>query len=318
MFIRSRKIGPLLTVVWAAMAATLLPDAALGQEGRVSVFDGITGHLAPSTMTFEQTTVNLPGSHLRSDTVAYSFEANIHPHFTLFRAPVEGPLPGAYMLNVAGQFLLRRSDGVPSNPVRTPSYIPSGTLFYSPTDSTESNKGYWYLSVALSHYSNGEIGNVLQADGTLNNVDGSFSLWSVAAGIHFDNEWPLLPAYKALQVEYIYGKEGALDALYPDYVVSLKLHTADYPVPGWGGAGRTRLHMDADWRVRKQSSFPDSRKPVPLSGSVTGIYTPEWKGQALFPDMSLFARYYAGSDYYNMNFDQEIYRIDFGLMLGLR
>ena len=76
--------------------------------------------------------------------------------------------------------------------------------------------------------------------------------------------------------------------------------------------------MNADWAVRNPSSLPDARKPVPFSGSQTGICTPEWRGRDIFPDLSLFARYYACSDYYNMNFDQEIYRIDFGLMLGLR
>ena len=276
-------------------------------------------HLEPSTITFRQTTVNLPGSHLRDDTASYSFEANIFPHFTLFQAPLRGPLPGAYRLNAAGQFLVRRSDGVPSNPVRTPTYIPSGTLFYSPHDSADAAKGYWYVSLTLSHYSNGETGNFLQPDGSLNNVDGSFSLWSVAAAIHVDKDWPLLPAYQALQVEYQYGKEGALDALYPDYIFSLTLHTRDRLHTGWWGlGGRTRALMDLDWRVRNGSSLPDARKPVPLSGSVTGVYTPRWTRRDAFPDLSVFARYYGGSDYYNMNFDQEIYRVDFGLMLGLR
>jgi hypothetical protein len=291
---------------------------ARAQGPRVSVFEGMTRHLEASTIAFRQTTVNLPGSHLREDTAAYSFETDIFPQFTLFQAPVGGVLPGAYRLNVAGRFIVRRSDGVPSNPVRTPTYIASGTLFYSPRDSAAAGRGYWYTSFTFSHYSNGETGNFLRPDGTLNNVDGSFSLWSAAFALHLDNAWPLLPAYKALQVEYVYGKEGALEELYPDYIVSLTLHTRDHHAGLGGLGGRSRVLIDLDWRVRNGSPRPDALKPVPLSGAVTGVYTPQWNGHDVFPDLSLFGRYYAGSDYYNMNFDREIHRIDFGLMLGLR
>jgi hypothetical protein len=270
----------------------------------ISAFNGIGRHAEPSTVAFRWTTLNLPGSHLGEDTAAYSVEANITPTFPLFRAS-GGPLPGACLVTATPQVVLRRSDGIPSNPVRTPSYIPAVTLFYGPGDTLGTTGKAWYASWTVSHYSNGQTGDFFQPGGrALNNVDGSFSLWSAAAAIHLLNDWPLLPEYKALQLKYVYGKEGGLDALYPDYVVSLRMQTADH--------ARARALIDLDWMARKGGPSPDALKPVPLSGTLTGVYAPG----GLFPALALFARFYAGIDDYNMNFNKEIYRLDLGLTLG--
>jgi hypothetical protein len=271
----------------------------------ISAFNGIGRHAEPSTATFRWTTLDLPGSHLAEDTVAYSVEANIAPSFTVFEASGGERLPGAYRVTVTPQFVVRRSDGVPSNPVRTPSYIPAVTLFYGPRDSLGGAGNAWYASFTVSHYSNGQTGSFYQPDGrTLNTLDGSFSLWSAAAAVHLVNDWPLLPEYKALQLKYVYGKEGGLDALYPDYVVSARMQTADHL--------RARALIDLDWMVRKGGARPDALKPVPFSGAFTGVYAP---GRP-FSALALFARFYAGIDNYNMNFDKEIYRLDLGLMIG--
>jgi hypothetical protein len=303
----------------------------------VSVFEGMSEQLEPSTLTFRETSFNLPGSHFREDTASYSVEASIAPPFTLVRAVLGGPAPGSYMLNIVPKFVVRRSDGVVSNPVRTPSYMPSAALYYSPWKMLpETSPGglagrphYWYLSFTTMHYSNGAIGPFLNPDGSLNNVDGSFSLWSASAAVHVQNGWPWLPEYKALHVEYLFNKENALDALYPDWVVSLKLRTAGTRLGGGTGlGGRARVLMDLDWRIRRVNGMPEALKPAPFSGALTGVYAPQWaplrsgtRGggvSAFVMDFAFFGRLYGGFDYYNMNFDREIYRVDFGLMFGPR
>ena len=310
MFRLTQKIKRNLVFLWPLLLPTLL---VAGESARVSVFDGITRHLEPTTATFGKSTLNFPGSSLREDSAVYSVEASVAPHFTLFQGAFSGPLGGAYRLNITPKFVVRCSDGVGSNPVRTPSYIPEATLFYNPRDSVDASS-YWYLSFGLSHYSNGQTGPFLRSDGRLNNVDGSFSLWSNTAALHLYNEWPLLPTYKAFQVEYFHHKENLLDDLYPDVTLSLKMQTADYVHPAWRGlAGHSRIMMDLNWLVQNTSALPDAMKPAPFSTSVTGVYAPG----KLFPALALFGRFYAGFDYYNMNFDNEIYRLDVGVMLDL-
>jgi hypothetical protein len=315
MFKRPRVFAPILLVLPLGFCpAQEAPRPAARTGTSLSVFDAISGHLEPSTVTLRQTSFNFPGSHLRSDTVDYSVEVSIAPQLTLFEANFDGPLGGSYMLNAVPKFVVRRLDGIGSNPVRTPSYIPSVTLYYSPTDSLTTEADYWFLSFGISHYSNGDAGPFLQSDGTINNVNGSFSLWSNYAGIHLYNDWPVLPAYKALQVEIFHHKEGLLDALYPDYALSLRVQSRDYFHPAWHGLqGHTRILTDLIWNIRNTSSLPDARKPVPFSGALTAAYFPG----KMFPAVSLFGRAYAGFDYYNINFDREIYRVDAGLMVGL-
>jgi hypothetical protein len=313
MFIPSRKIRTGTGILAACVVV-------FAQEPPGTVLEAAKRHFDPSTIAFRQTTIHLPGSHLSVDTAMYSFEADIAPEFTLFRAALGGPLGGSYMLTTGGRFTIRRADALPSNPVRTPGYTASGTLFYSPYDSIGARRAYAYASLSVSHYSNGQTGDFLRADGSINDVDGSFSLWSASAAIHLFNDWPLLPEYKSLQLEYLYGKEGALEELYPDYVLSLALHTREHAHQGWWGfAGSSRVLMDFEARLPNGGSRPASMKPEPLSAAITYAYGPRWfgLGRDAFPGLSLFGRFYAGSDYYNINFAREIYRVDFGLMFSL-
>jgi hypothetical protein len=119
-----------------------------------------------------------------------------------------------------------------------------------------------------------------------------------------------------LKVERLFNKEGALDALYPDYVVSLALRTNEHRHGnGPGFTGRSRLLMNFDWLVPRRNRMPDALKPAPFAASAAGTYAPRW-ASSLVVDCAVFTRFYAGYDYYNMNFDKDIYRVDFGLMLG--
>lgn len=58
-----------------------------------------------------------------------------------------------------------------SYPVRTPSYIPGGTMYFKLSLDTIR---YKYLSLAVFHHSNGQDGPPLNADGTINTYNGNF------------------------------------------------------------------------------------------------------------------------------------------------
>ena len=58
------------------------------------------------------------------------------------------------------------------SPVRSPSYMPGGTL-YTRLNSDASNPKF--LSLSYTHHSNGQEGQTLDADGNFNRVDGKFT-----------------------------------------------------------------------------------------------------------------------------------------------
>jgi hypothetical protein len=306
----------------AVFAAILVAAGIAGAAGPIADFDAfdiMAGDMEASTVAFRETSLQFPRSHLRPDSAAYSVEARIAPSFIALRS-TDGLVPGAMMLAVTPKVLLRRSDGLESNPVRTPGYMPSVTVFYAPRDVTkigipgEAAPAFSYFSANLMHHSNGQTGAFLTPEGRPNHLDGSFSLWSASLTAHLHGGLPLLPDYKALSVERLYLKEGSLDAFYPDWIVSLALGTAPRrpgPVPG-----RVRLLADFDWTPRKSNGIPNSLKPAPYSAALTAAWYPMTAGRGTRLDFAVFARAYAGCDDYNINFDREVYRAELGLMFG--
>lgn len=65
-----------------------------------------------------------------------------------------------------------------SNPVRTPSYLPGITYYFSCNKGFKSfeneRSGGWYFGVRAFHHSNGQDGNEFNADGTINVYNGNF------------------------------------------------------------------------------------------------------------------------------------------------
>jgi hypothetical protein len=282
------------------------------ETAQISVLELIRDDFEPSSFAPGFATFNLPGSHLSRDTAAYSFEAVVIPRLTLYRA-------GGVMLQADPVITLRRFDNIPSNPVRTPDYKPRATLYYSPVDSVEGSRaarvsesatGLWYLSFSWWHHSNGEeggFGDVREDGGALNDVDGSFSLWGASAELHrhFARAW--LPRAASLRLEWFFMKERALGGVYPDAAVTLSLKTARFRHPGVAGfAGWSRLSGETTWRLIPDNALHETLKPDPFSFSAAASYAPDWRPAFLpFP---------VRTDYYNMNFNRSLRRVDFGVM----
>src|SRR5690606_5507788 len=124
----------------------------------------------------------------------------------------------------------------------------SVTLHYAPA-SGDGEAPLRYLSLTLLHHSNGEEGEALNDDSSFNTVNGSFGIWSLSATLHLRDPWPWLPEYKSVRIERIIFKEFLIRNLYPDWVVSLNLGTAEKPWTGPGFLrGRVRLLAGLDWR----------------------------------------------------------------------
>jgi hypothetical protein len=200
--------------------------------------------------------------------------------------------------------------------------MPGATFYVEPNAGLRADGGSAYFSLGLAHYSNGQTGSFLRADGSgINDVDGSFSLWSSSVGLHFVNDWPLLPEYKALRLQHLTHKEGLLDEFYPDWIVSLALHSAERAHALGPLGGRSRFTADFEWLPRLRNGAPDAWKPVPFAAALAARYAPDWGVKNPMPrgalgGLALFARFRAGHDTYNMGFHREVYRFDLGLMMG--
>lgn len=308
-----------------ALASAVSPSAASPAQAspRPSVTDIMRADFPRSYITLGAAAIDFPGSDLRADSAAQSFEARVAPRFAVFRADASRwPVHGAWMLTVDADFTVRRLQNIPSNPVRTPDYAAGATLYHAPNP-LRSGAGLWYVSSSLFHRSNGQsgdFGDVRPDGGRLNDVDGSFSLWGADAALHRHGTERFLPRYRSIRLETFFRKEGELNAVYPDVAISLEARTLRFRHAGWAGfSGDSRLATRATWFVPNGSDAHESLKPSPFAYSLTVDYAPDWRPAFLpFPvrtgDFSAFARLYLGADPYNMNFNKQVYRIDFGVM----
>jgi hypothetical protein len=292
------------------------PFAVEATEGapRHSVLDHVAEGFEPSLFAPGFAAFNFPGSHLGRDSIKYSFEAVVIPRFKVFRSP-------RALLLLDPAFVVRRLDNLPSEPVRTPGYKPGATLYLAPRE--DHGLADRYLAFSFWHHSNGEdgeFGDVGTDGGALNDVDGSFSLWGAAVATHWRRDIPFLPRDKALRVEWRFWKGEEMRKVYPAFAINLALKTSPFRHSGHGGfAGWSRLFWEAAWSPGPDNEFHESLKPEPFSFSATAAYTPDWTPTFLpFPvrlgDFWLFSRFYAGPDYYNINFNRPVRRIDFGVM----
>jgi hypothetical protein len=97
------------------------------------------------------------------------FEGNIAPPFFIVS-------PTYNVALVATPKVVLRMFNARSKPVKTPSYMPRATLYwFLHPESVAPGRGARYLSVTLSHHSNGQDGPVFNPDGTVNHESGSFS-----------------------------------------------------------------------------------------------------------------------------------------------
>jgi hypothetical protein len=112
------------------------------------------------------------------------FEANIAPHLVY---PWEISGAGHFAVDITPKFVVRMFQE-DSNPVRTPSYMPRGTLYYwwrSHDDWQNTDDNFTALFLTLSHHSNGQPpSSFFNPDGSINHIDGDFSTNFVELGLY--------------------------------------------------------------------------------------------------------------------------------------
>ena len=258
------------------------------------------------------------------------------------KAPVWG-----WQLSATPMVRLRMFDQT-SNPVRTPSYMPKGTVQFArfknlsratDPDSGEFNRGpisLWLVdTIPFGHHSNGQDGclfldEVRDADEEcvavlpgvghgVNKKDGSFSTNYIEATVHYGRMYldsDGVPAgVFATRREWRVGVGLQLN---PEGYVggSIKPELSELYGPTRVLVSASTAHRDL-WRCDRAAASarfqyitdPGADVPNLITSLEGGCFPRRWGGAGLF------VRFYKGQDYYNLGFDESITRLFFGVAL---
>lgn len=240
------------------------------------------------------------------------YEANISPNLKI--NPEQLPNFGFVFIP---QILIRMYDQF-SHPVRTPSYMPRGTVYYHFDNKININNQFVFLT--LGHHSNGQDGLLYESDSvTINTKDGSFATNYLAAGYEYfsnnqNNFKPvnglclttMLHKIHDTDVRYLYGKlrfKADLKSTYQFKHEFRNIITNTKERPMLTGM----LHLE--WIALDKGGD----KPFDLDRLILN-YTLSYQ-PAFISDLEVFARIYYGQDYYNINFERKLQAFQVGLSI---
>jgi hypothetical protein len=180
----------------------------------------------------------------------------------------------------------------PSEPVRTPSYMPRVSLFFFRSRPTADSVRYWIVNIA--HHSNGQEKPLFNADGTVNDSSGNFSTNYIEAGLV-----DIAADTRAISDFFI------LALAHPRFLMDPELrgHYSPYAVHAGGTTASFRgvaATLEVTGYLGPAPDFPDGWwRRVGIWTSVSGGW--DWTRE-----MGLFANAYLGPDYYNVQFHRYI------------
>lgn len=244
------------------------------------------------------------------------FEADIVPYFMLSLNE-----NNKWGIELSPRFVLRMYNQE-SFPVRTPSFMPRATFFYKISKKNIHGKtAFTYFS--WCHHSNGQDGSFLNSDSTaINTLSGNFSTNMIEGGVfisHPDRRFPKAAInYVKLSAVYHYYQARELRALYgrvrmfSDFQSTLNLskllkifgNTSDNPT----------IHNVLLSQSIRIGYIAGNMGDVDAFDSKRLVfrYTVAFKPSFL-NDVTLFAQYYYGQDYYNIYFFRTLKVLRFGL-----
>jgi hypothetical protein len=198
-----------------------------------------------------------------------------------------------------------------SFPVRTPSYMPEISFYHQLNKSGDDKVKYLFLN--LTHHSNGQDGDFFNEDGSINTVSGNFSTNYLELGLFLNqnvvpfsntNEYFKTSIEYHLNVNRVDELEGRYSFVrwhnnfrifrFPEYSNATEKLMLDK-----NSAVQTRLETTWLFGDMNDASFFDLKER--FNFSLTIAYRPKF-----LSDVSLFANFYSGEDYYNMHFYRRI------------
>ena len=235
------------------------------------------------------------------------FEANVNPSFVIRKRD------DSRLMGVLTPQIVIRMYNKESFPVRTPSFIPHISIYY--TSGTPSGTDHLTLFWTLAHHSNGQDGEFYTPDGQINLKTGNFATNYIEFGLIKTSFSTSLNATQFLKSSLeIHPNSWMLEELKGQYS-GLRWNNAftAYKLPvkmGHLGAIKAdfSLKIETNWfldRINDWDFWDLSR----LNARITFYYHPEF-----LEDIGLFVQYYHGMDYYNIYFNHRLDVVRFGIM----
>ncbi len=234
------------------------------------------------------------------------FEGNISPSF-IIRERKDSRLMAA----LTSQIIIRMYNEE-SYPVRTPSYIPQVSFYY--TLGNKKSKKHNTLFGRIAHHSNGQDGDFYDENGHINLQSGNFATNFFEIGIIKTSQSTTLNAIKFFKSSIeIHPRSWMLEELHGQYsglrwhntFTAFKLpfiNSGKNNNPNFSLKVETSLMLD---NYNNLNTFDLDR----LNASLTLYYHPKF-----LEDIGLFVQFYHGMDYYNIYFQEKLDVIRFGIM----
>jgi hypothetical protein len=281
----------------------------------------MTDNLDPSYVTVGS------GLHLGGDKTARGmlYEAQLSHNFSWFEWPAvpEGNEEGRFnvWLDVPIRIAVRQLTDA-SKPVRTPSYNPGMRLMFARNTADDNLGDATYFSLGAHHYSNGQEAESAPTVSRANTVNGSFNTNYVEAALHRHIAASPFPWTRiAFRQDFFGTWETIQNRQFPKRQLSAQTRyrnvdigplAASFSLTGvyrFGYEFVTRPGLDL-------ANRPLSGEPVRARDRIQttiDAWLEPIKGP--FKGFSLYARYDWGYDYYNINFQNRINRMQFGVVV---
>jgi hypothetical protein len=247
------------------------PRPPAGREARAA----FRNHLEQSYVTLLGGVGNLP---------KLWFEGSVAPGIVLAQT--------SWLAAVVTPKIIVRMLREPSEPVRTPSYMPRVSVFFFRRGPTADSVRYWIVNIV--HHSNGQEKPLFNRDGTVNDSSGNFSTSYIEAGVvDIAADTRAISDFFVLALAHPrFLMDPELRGHYSPYAVHAGVTTASFR-----GVAAT---LDVTGYMGPAPEFPDGWwRRVGVWMSVSGGW--DWTRE-----MGLFANAYVGPDYYNVQFHRHV------------
>lgn len=206
-----------------------------------------------------------------------------------------------------------------SHPVRTPSYMPMGTIFYH-AQKIADYKRDMFTFLTFGHHSNGQEGLLFESDSvTINTYNGSFANNYFKGGVILSNQEKKIftpVSYARFAASYHLIRTPELREMYGyarlfadvESVLNLSKERGNI-FNDKKSESKLIGTLNLTWLA---SEIVDT-KPIDLKRLIVS-YTLSYQ-PSFISYVSVFARGYYGQDYYNINFNRTLKVIQFGFSI---
>jgi hypothetical protein len=235
------------------------------------------------------------------------FEGNIMPNFNIRRSK------NSRLMGVITPQIIIRMYQEESYPVKTPSYIPQLTVYYSLSSKQKVNS--LNLFGRYAHHSNGQKGDFYLDNGEINLENGNFATNYFELGVIKTNYNARYNAVQFFATSFEFHPESLtyeeLIGLYSLYRWNATFSIFKLPGKSESKNATISIKGKTTWMFGNVNDW-DVFSLKRLNFSFTFYYHPKF-----MEDIGIFTQFYHGMDYYNIYFNHQITVLRFGIMTEL-